>query len=489
MKLSSKSKLVLGLVAVITLLVVNKVVSYTSIQRAMAEQTTVADTKNYLLELERLQSTVVDAETSIRGYVITGQDEYLVPYEDAVATLQAYDRTPSVLLSDSQVERVGELFALIDSRMEIGARAIDIRRNEGPEAAAAYIASGVGKAEMDQVRSAMTAIQSTEQVLLNQRMEEAAQANTVALTTVTIGFGITASLILAVYILMARVRTEKEKLDNAYAELKRIEGMRDSLTAMLVHDLRTPLTTMLGSLDLLNEQGDSLPPEVQRDMIGLSTEGGYRLLRLINELLDISKMEAGEMKLRLETVRVDHVIAESMSQVMGVDFGDSKKITSDVTPDLPLIKADHELIIRVLVNLVGNAIKFTPNGGTVTVGARVVTASDNLDLSVNLPPKPVAGKLTDPFVLFFVADTGEGIPKEDLPKIFDKFAQVESRVRGRKASSGLGLTFCRLAVEAHDGTIWGESELGKGSTFFFTVPLRGKAASKLAGQKIGAPAN
>jgi len=145
-----------------------------------------------------------------------------------------------------------------------------------------------------------------------------------------------------------------------------------------------------------------------------------------------------------------------LKQVTRLDLGEAHRIGRSLSPDLPPVQVDRDLFTRVLINLLGNALKFTPADGSITVGARLEAPSD--------PDR-------NPVVVFFVKDTGEGIPKEDLGKIFDKFAQAESRKAGRKNSTGLGLTFCKLAVEAHGGRIWAESEPGKGSTFYFTIPL------------------
>jgi two-component system, sensor histidine kinase and response regulator len=126
-------------------------------------------------------------------------------------------------------------------------------------------------------------------------------------------------------------------------------------------------------------------------------------------------------------------------------------LAQEIVPDLPTLYADEEKLLRTLVNLLGNAIKFTPAGGAVTLSAR---PSD-----------------TERVLLLSVTDTGEGIPAEAFARIFEKFGQVESRQAGRRMSTGLGLTFCKMVVEAHGGRIWVESELGQGSTFSFTVPL------------------
>jgi two-component system sensor histidine kinase/response regulator len=253
---------------------------------------------------------------------------------------------------------------------------------------------------------------------------------------------------------LVRVKRQRDALTQAYLDLQSLESLRDSLTMMLVHDLRTPLTTILGPLEMLQTGQFGGLEEVQKEIVAMSLRSGYRLLGLVNELLDVSKMESGEMTLHRSEVKVPDVVQEAVELVAKVNTNDMSRIQFGLEDDLPPILADEDLLRRVLVNLVANAMKFTRSDGTVTVSAARADASD-----------------TDSgTVIISVSDEGEGIPPEDRERIFEKFGQVESRRAGRKMSTGLGLTFCKLAVEAHGGRIWVESEIGKGSTFHCTIP-------------------
>jgi signal transduction histidine kinase len=175
---------------------------------------------------------------------------------------------------------------------------------------------------------------------------------------------------------------------------------------------------------------------------------------MVNDLLDISKLEDGSLKLEYGTVDPAVLAERATSQVSLLTREKGLNLVTDVPPDLVAFSGDEDKLRRTLVNLLGNAIKFTPAGGTVTVVSRLLENEEA--------------------IFFSVQDTGEGIPEEAFGRIFEKFGQVESRKAGRKMSTGLGLTFCKMAVEAHRGRIWVESELGKGSQFNFIVPL-GKA--------------
>jgi PAS domain S-box-containing protein len=230
---------------------------------------------------------------------------------------------------------------------------------------------------------------------------------------------------------------------------KELEQLRDDLTHMIVHDLRTPLTSLLTGLQTVPLLGDM--NDAQDEVLELAVQGGTTLLGMINDLLDIDKIEAGSLALEYADVSPGDLVASALSQVQPLARSKGLQLRQEVPDDLGPFSADEEKLRRVLVNLLGNAMKFTSEGG-VTVGARRALGEEAL--------------------IFFVRDTGEGIPREAFERIFEKFGQVDSRKGGRKMSTGLGLTFCKMAVEAHGGRIWVESEPGEGSTFQFTLPQR-----------------
>jgi signal transduction histidine kinase len=241
-----------------------------------------------------------------------------------------------------------------------------------------------------------------------------------------------------------------EALQESYKMLQCLEEQRDSLTHMIVHDLRTPLCSVISGLQTVPVMGELNAD--QEEMMGIALEGGQTLLGMINGLLDVDKMEAGAMQLDYAALDARELLASATAQVAQLAAANQLTLLQQPEDDLPYFEGDEDVLKRVLVNLLGNAIKFTPAGGTVTTSISRVQG----------------GK----FLLFSVSDTGEGIPTEAFARIFEKFGQVESRQSGRLMSTGLGLTFCKLAVEAHGGRIDVDSTAGKGSFFFFTVPLK-----------------
>jgi len=242
------------------------------------------------------------------------------------------------------------------------------------------------------------------------------------------------------------------ELQENYKRLQELEKQRDDLTHMIVHDLRTPLTSVIAGMQMIEVVGDL--DETQRELVGIAIGGGETLLGMINDLLDVEKLESGSMQLDYAMLDAAELVAAAASQVASLAGSKNLTLVRQIVPDLPPFPGDESKLRRVLVNLLGNAIKFTPAGGTLTATAKIGEDEGSL--------------------VFSVSDTGEGIPPEAFGRIFEKFGQVESRQGGRMMSTGLGLTFCKLAVEAHGGHIGVESVPGEGSTFSFTIPLGGR---------------
>ena len=247
---------------------------------------------------------------------------------------------------------------------------------------------------------------------------------------------------------LARQAVAQMELRLNYARLQDLERLRDNLTSMLVHDMRTPLTSYLTGLQTLQMMGDLKPD--QAECVDISVNGGKTLLGMINDLLDIGKLEDGSLQLERSRVSLDLLAHQALAQVSSLALAREIQVTSEIAADLPTLFADEEKLTRVLVNLLGNAIKFTPPNGLVGLTVCRGRGEDAVQISIS--------------------DTGEGIPADSFDLIFEKFGQVADRKAGRRKSTGLGLTFCKMMVEAHGGRIWLESTMGEGTTFRFTLP-------------------
>jgi signal transduction histidine kinase len=246
------------------------------------------------------------------------------------------------------------------------------------------------------------------------------------------------------------LRLTARQLRDNYRRLQASEALRDDLVHMLVHDLRTPLTTLISGLCLVQEAGTL--NDVQAECLTTALRGSETLLGMINDMLDVHKLEAGQQILVCVELAPAQAVTHALEQVAQLANQRGLTLVTDLAPVLPTLVADADKLQRTLVNLLGNALKFTPAGGQVTVAVHASTDAAS--------------------VHFSVADTGPGIPPEAFDRIFEKFGQVAMHQTTGQKSTGLGLTFCKMVVEAHGGRIWVDSELGKGSTFRLTIPCR-----------------
>jgi two-component system sensor histidine kinase/response regulator len=238
------------------------------------------------------------------------------------------------------------------------------------------------------------------------------------------------------------LRQQKRDLRESYHRLQKLEELRDNLVHMIVHDLRSPLTSVVGYLRLLEMSDEPLSPS-GRECVEIARSSADLVVRMVSTLLDVSRMESGEMRLQPKECDLMGLTRDVMAKLNVL----SGRHTLDLNgPDQPVrVTADADLILRVIYNLLANAVKFTPDSGDIRVAIEQVENG----------------------VRFSVRDNGPGIPPEYHGRIFEKFGQVDAQ---RRDSTGLGLTFCKLAVESHGGRIGVASRAGEGSTFWFELP-------------------
>ena len=237
--------------------------------------------------------------------------------------------------------------------------------------------------------------------------------------------------------------------------------------ANMSHELRTPLNAILGFSEIMLMDMTGPVTEKQREFLGDISKSGNHLLSLINDVLDLSKVEAGMVELETESVVIRDLFSGSLMMFKEKVLKHSITVESIVEPLVPDIVADQRMLKQVLVNLLSNAFKFTPDKGTVRIIARKVQGSK---FKVQ-GSEEINSKLNEDLIEISVSDTGIGIPKEQQEKLFKAFQQIDSSLTRKHAGTGLGLSLCRRFVELHSGRIWVESESGKGSTFSFVIPI------------------
>ena len=240
--------------------------------------------------------------------------------------------------------------------------------------------------------------------------------------------------------------------------LAEVDRLKSQFLANMSHELRTPLNSIIGFSRVILKGIDGPLSDLQHQDLTSINNAGQHLLGLINDILDMARIEAGKMELVLDDMDLRDTLKGVLSTSMALIKEKPVQLHEEVAEGLPKVRADAMRVRQVLLNLLANAAKFTDNG-TITLRAQPVEAVG-----------PHSGRL-EPFVEISIIDTGFGIAPEDLPKLFEPFSQVDASATRKAGGTGLGLSICRQLVELHNGRIWVESEEGQGSTFTFILPV------------------
>jgi signal transduction histidine kinase len=245
-------------------------------------------------------------------------------------------------------------------------------------------------------------------------------------------------------------------------ERRAIDRMKNEFISIASHELRTPLTSIRGSLGLIGSGLLGPLPERAEHMAKMAISNADRLIRLINDILDIERIESGRATMELRPTDLADVVSQAIESIAAA--ADAARVTLITDVEAFTVEADADRVQQTLVNLIGNAIKFSPPGSTVAVNARASGSE----------------------AVISVRDTGRGIPADKLATIFERFEQADSSDARQKGGSGLGLAISRSIVQQHGGRIWAASTLGEGSTFSFTLPLANPEPFHL-GRRPGPP--
>jgi signal transduction histidine kinase/CheY-like chemotaxis protein len=263
----------------------------------------------------------------------------------------------------------------------------------------------------------------------------------------------------------AEIRRLFEEAQQARAVAEEADAAKSAFLSTVSHELRTPLTSVLGFAKIIKKRlEDRIFPLVpQEDKKVVSTiqqveenlkvvvSEGERLTKLIDDVLDLAKIEAGKLEWHMESVTIEEIVDRATAATASLFEQKGLKLVKDVVPELPVVTGDRDRLIQVVINLISNAVKFTDSG---TITCRAARRSGEIVVSV--------------------ADTGVGIAPADQPKVFERFKQVGDTLTDKPKGTGLGLPICKEIVEHHGGHVWVESEIGRGSTFSFSLPVHGE---------------
>jgi len=244
------------------------------------------------------------------------------------------------------------------------------------------------------------------------------------------------------------------ELERTNQDLRKIDEMKSEFVSVASHELRTPLSAIKNAVQLMLQGRTGEINENQAKFLSMADRNIVRLTGILNSLLDLSRIESGKIEMKFEELDLRSSIEFILSSLKPQADGKSIRLHMDIPEKFLSAYGDREKVEQILTNLVGNAIKFTPEGGEISVSA-----------------KPFENEGTMDMVAISVRDSGIGIPEDQLDRIFEKFHQVEDSLRRSTTGTGLGLAITKGLVEIHHGRIWAESEIGKGSIFTFTLPM------------------
>ncbi|MBA3579218.1 MAG: response regulator [Gemmatimonadaceae bacterium] len=256
---------------------------------------------------------------------------------------------------------------------------------------------------------------------------------------------------------LLKLKAVTDALEDSYRKLRELEKVREDLMKMIVHDLKTPLTSVLASLEMVTDGDFGGLTSVQNRVLGDAEQKAEELLALIDDLLEVARIEDASLTLRIEPVAPGAFLAELVAEWEVRLAQEAAVVTVDVDDDSPVFEGDRMILKRLFSNLLQNALVHSAGSG-VAVEIRARIDGDG--------------------ILFAVTDNGPGIPEEYHEIIFQKFRQVKTARLPNVRSSGLGLAFCKLAAEAHGGKIWVKSREGEGSKFFVLLPVRATTSAE-----------
>jgi signal transduction histidine kinase/response regulator of citrate/malate metabolism len=447
--------LVPALVALV-MIIYGAVTSVRNTRAILEDAKGVDHTHQVMIALENSLIAMLNLETGHRGYLITGQKDYLAPYETALLRVDEQMTALDKLTKDNPVQqaRMQRVLKLVGLKKEELNSGIEARDSGGFEAAAKIVDTNLGRSLMNEIRDLIDSMRLEEENLLaeqNQRMvKNFRDTNRVVVNTggVALLAGVTGVILLGLYLgskeREAELELEKEKAEQA-------DKAKTDFLAMMSHEIRTPMNAILGFGELLHE---SVEKPQNKHFAHAIVTSGRALLALINDILDLSKIEAAKLELNPEAVEMKR-FADSLETLFayrarekGLEF--TIRLESSVPAYLNF---DALRLRQVLVNLIGNAVKFTHNG-RVTITLRAEGEGEEMLLAVD------------------VEDTGIGIAKDKLRDIFRPFYQVESPQDRQFQGTGLGLSICERLVALMKGEIGARSTPGKGSVFHLRMPVR-----------------
>jgi len=407
--------------------------------------------------IQAFKSTLLDLETGERGYVITGQPAYLLPYQQARARLaHQQEQLKRISLPTGADDLLSEevLSSLVERRVQIAESNISVRDTDGLEAAALRLLAAGGRQTMDRLRGHLNALEQNERERLSAQTLQATRQARQSRWVWGGGAAVIAALLLVTSL----------SVINQWRQRQRVMTMQKTFISTVSHELRTPLTVILGALSMLQSGvGGTLSADAQR-LVVLSNDNGKRLKSLIDDILDIEKLESGQLTFQRQRLPLLPLVEQAVAlnqpyaESFSVSLGFQTITTHDHAPHRPAmqpldvhdyVNIDPERFAQIMANLISNACKHSDPGEHVAVSA---------------------GAIDSQWLEIHVCDHGNGIPLSFQPRVFERFAQADGTDRRRTGGTGLGLAITKSLVEEMGGSIGFHSVPTEGCCFWVRLP-------------------
>ena len=480
MRLTIFSRLILGYLLIFILVLAISVYAILQLQQFETVTRSIQELDNQMLESEkRLSDSLLSQMRYERKYVILRDrvlyDQYLLASDDFRKNMDQALLLAATLPQREILSRVKAYFEGYQSLITEETKFVQAnqpydhaRYKQEKEKAVDRILEALKTLAANSRQNTFDKIKNLGEVGADARRVAIFMAILVLLGVLTISFFITRSITKPISVLIDKTREiangvfkgdlhlssppEIKELSQAVNfmcdRLRAMDRMKADFFSMMSHELRTPLTSInVGTDMLLHGSGGEITKE-QKDILDIIARESQRLIGMVNSILDLAKMEAGMMVFHFNPTDMTPLIHQTIAEIKPLAMGKEIRLQMENPQSLPMIKMDRERMLQVLRNFIGNAIKFTPRGGQITVSA--VPKEGILEVCVK--------------------DTGPGIPKENLTSIFEKFQQAPLQRSNSMRGSGLGLAIAKHIITAHGGKVWAESGPGQGSSFFFVLP-------------------
>ena len=452
--LSVPRKALLGFGTALLILAVIGAESFRGLRASTEASQRVRQTYDAIQTLGEIEGDVLDAESAVRGLLLTGRPEFRGPYKDAAHRVQI-DLTGLAMVEPDHVAQVARAGILADSvthKMKFTARVLALFDSGRVAAARDTVASGVGAQLSMSIRAQVSRMTRAERALLDRRLEDERAEQQVAMTVVLFGFLIAGVVAALAVVTIGRDVRERERLDaelvQALDTAHSASKAKSDFLARMSHELRTPLNSVIGFSNVLLKAPADRLDEPSRAYVQRIRANGTHLLEIINDILDLSKVESGRMDVIMETVDVGRLLSETVGQ-FAARTNEGPAIEIEVPPDGQLLRTDPDKLRQILLNLIPNAAKFTSDGRVL------VRAVSN----------PLSGALQR----IDVIDTGAGIPADRMARIFEAFEQADSSIQRKFGGTGLGLAIARSMCERLSYRLTVVSTVDVGSTFSIVV--------------------